>query len=36
LIDELKADPESALGVMELAVGIVLDHFGVSLTSPER
>jgi hypothetical protein len=32
LIDELKADPESALGVMELAVGIVLDHFGVSLT----
>jgi len=31
-IDELKSDPESALGVMELAVGIVLDHFGVKLT----
>ena len=31
-IDGLKSDPESALGVMELAVGIVLDHFGVKLT----
>jgi hypothetical protein len=31
-IDGLKSDPESAIGVMELAVGIVVDHFGVKLT----
>ena len=30
--DDLKSDPESALGVMELAISVVLAHFGVSLT----